>query len=194
MYVLLSGYLPFQSDSNQKIIDKIMKANYHFNHVEFNKVSKEGKDLLSKLLKADPDRRLTANQALSHMWFKKLRQIKQGSEEDKLDPSILTSLRDFKGVSTLKKAALNVLIKMAHDSKDIEALRIAFEHIDTNQTGFITLNELKEALMKNNLQHDPEELKRIIMEVDYHGNNKINYSEFLAATVSINRILTNERL
>lgn len=59
---------------------------------------------------------------------------------------------------------------MAHDSKDIEVLRIAFEHIDTNQTGFITLEGLKEALMKNNLQHDPEELKRIIKEVDYHGN------------------------
>ena len=30
--------------------------------------------------------------------------------------------------------------------------------------------------------------------VDYHGNGKINYSEFLAATVSPRTVLTEEKL
>jgi hypothetical protein len=48
-----------------------------------------------------------------------------GSEEDRLDPSILHSLKDYKGVSKLKKAAMNVLVKML-DTKEIEQLRQAF--------------------------------------------------------------------
>lgn len=37
-------------------------------------------------------------------------------------------------------------------------------------------------------------MDRIIREVDYLGSKKINYTEFLAATLSISKILTNERL
>jgi len=31
-------------------------------------------------------------------------------------------------------------------------------------------------------------------EVDYAGNNKINYSEFIAATIDVKSVLTDERL
>ena len=31
-------------------------------------------------------------------------------------------------------------------------------------------------------------------QVDYRGNGKINYSEFIAATISVQEVLTNEKL
>lgn len=66
----------------------------------------------------DPNDRLDAEQALKHPWFKKFKAIKQGSEEDKLDPNIVNSLRQYKGESTLKKEAMNILVKML-DTKEI---------------------------------------------------------------------------
>jgi calcium-dependent protein kinase len=54
--------------------------------------------------------------------------------------------------------------------------------------------ELKAALAGASMNFDEQEIDRIINEVDYQRNNKINYSEFLAATLSISKILTNERL
>jgi hypothetical protein len=45
--------------------------------------------------------------------------------EFKLDDDILSSLRNFKGESKLKRAAMNVLVKML-DNKEIESLRIIF--------------------------------------------------------------------
>ena len=39
-----------------------------------------------------------------------------------------------------------------------------------------------------------QEMKKIIKELDYCGNQKINYSEFLAATISVQKILTHDRL
>ena len=38
------------------------------------------------------------------------------------------------------------------------------------------------------------EIKEIIAQMDYHGNQKINYSEFLAATMDVRNFLTDSRL
>ena len=35
MYVLLSGYLPFQGESRKEVFGKIAQGKYHFNHKEF---------------------------------------------------------------------------------------------------------------------------------------------------------------
>ena len=59
MYVLLSGYLPFQGENRNIVFNKIQKGQYHFNHKEFIKVSEEGKNLIRKMLVVDPDQRVT---------------------------------------------------------------------------------------------------------------------------------------
>jgi calcium-dependent protein kinase len=126
MYVLLCGYLPFQGENRNVVFNKIQSAKFHFNHKEFNRVSEEGKDLIRKMLVVDPSKRITPLQALKDPWFSKHKNIEAGCEEDRLDQEVVTSLRQFKGVSTLKKVALNILVKMAPDSKDIEHLRAVF--------------------------------------------------------------------
>ena len=50
----------------------------------------------------------------------------------------MKKLREFKGSSTLKKAALNVLVKMLNP-KEIEGLRVQFQKIDTDNSGFIEI-------------------------------------------------------
>jgi hypothetical protein len=66
---------------------------------------------------------------LKDPWFSKFKDFDKGSKEDLLDPNILKNLRDYRGVSALKKAALNILVKMA-DYKDIQKLREIFMRID----------------------------------------------------------------
>lgn len=88
---------------------------------------------------------------------------------------------------------MNILIKMA-DNKDLEYLRGSFMKIDKDNTGFIHMKELRDALHEANIKVEDSELEKIINEIDYHGNKKINYSEFLAATVSVKKILTDEKL
>lgn len=68
--------------------------------------------------------------ALKDPWFAKFKHMERGCEEDKLDPDIFTKLRQFRGVSKLKKIALNILVKMIADSKDMEQLREMFTKID----------------------------------------------------------------
>lgn len=99
------------------------------------------------MLVVAPSERITAEQALNHEWFKKYCSPRSRvvSTEDKLDPNILERLRHYRGVSTLKKAAMNLLVKMV-DYKEIEHLREMFMRMDKDQTGDITATELREAL------------------------------------------------
>jgi Ca2+-binding EF-hand superfamily protein len=97
-------------------------------------------------------------------------------------------------VSTLKKVALNILVKMVSNSNDVERLRAMFQNIDKDSSGYISAEELKEALTEAKVKYLDHELDSIISEIDYHGNKRINYTEFLAATISVKKILTNERL
>jgi serine/threonine protein kinase len=60
LYLILSGYLPFQGENRNHIYQRIMGAKYHFDHKEFEAVSEEGKDLIRKMLVVAPKDRITA--------------------------------------------------------------------------------------------------------------------------------------
>jgi len=105
----------------------------------------------------------------------------------------VNNLKAYRGVSPLKKAAMNILVKMA-DNQGIENLREVFHSVDTNGTGHITVVELKQAMIEAKIPFDEKEIDKIMDEIDSHRAGHINYSEFLAATVSVRNILSEERL
>ena len=48
--------------------------------------------------------------------------------------------------------------------------------------------------MESDVSINPEEIQAIIKELDFAENKRINYSEFIAATINVNEFLTEERL
>ena len=65
--------------------------------------------------------------------------------------------------------------------------------MDKDKTGEINANELKQAIKAANMELSSSEIDRIISEVDYYGNHKINYSEFLAATLDVRSFLNEDK-
>jgi calcium-dependent protein kinase len=112
---------------------------------------------------------------------------------DCLDHGLLSNLKEFEGHSVLKKAALNVFVKML-TPKQIMKLKKQFEKIDTDHTGYINSQELYRAMTACNMEIPAQEIDTIITEVDYQGNKKINYSEFIAATIQTKEILNDSKL
>jgi len=51
LYILLSALPPFDGDNDRQILDSVKKMKYEFCTPEFNNVSNEAKDLISKILK-----------------------------------------------------------------------------------------------------------------------------------------------
>ena len=88
---------------------------------------------------------------------------------------------------------MNMLVKMADQNK-IEGLRQQFQAIDKDQTGLINAEELKNAIKQSNIDIPEAKINEIIDEVDYFGNKKINYTEFLVATLDVKAFLDDAKL
>ena len=54
LYVILSGCSPFSADEEDEILKLVAAAQYVFHEGEFASVSANAKDMIAKLLVADP--------------------------------------------------------------------------------------------------------------------------------------------
>ena len=63
-----------------------------------------------------------------------------------ISDEVVSRLKSFKGVSTFKKAAMNLLVKTATE-EEVQDLRAQFQAIDTDGTGMIKASELHDILM-----------------------------------------------
>ncbi|XP_010275777.1 PREDICTED: CBL-interacting serine/threonine-protein kinase 25-like [Nelumbo nucifera] len=67
LYVLLAGFLPFRDENIMKMYGKVFRAEYEFPAW----FSYEAKRLISRLLVADPNKRITIPEIMQLPWFKK---------------------------------------------------------------------------------------------------------------------------
>ena len=102
------------------------------------------------MLVYDPSERITAAVALDHKWFKDTLQLNSASEEPKIDQNVIMSLKHYKGLSKLKKAALNILVKTL-DLKEVDHLKQEFYKLDKDKSGLISADELTEAMKNLNM-------------------------------------------
>ena len=110
LYTLVSGYFPFYEKSTKAVFEKIKLCEWEFKGRAFEKITDECKDLISQLILHDPKKRITGQQAINHPWFKVIGQ--KTEEQIDVDPEVMARIIEFKGQSTLKKAAMNMLVQM----------------------------------------------------------------------------------
>lgn len=55
LYILLCGFPPFYGDTDAEVLAQVKAGAYSFAGPEWRRVSDEGKDLIRKLLKINPD-------------------------------------------------------------------------------------------------------------------------------------------
>lgn len=68
LYTLLCGFPPFYDESIQALSEKVSQGNYAFLSPWWDDISYEAKDLVSKLLCVDANKRLTITQFFDHPW------------------------------------------------------------------------------------------------------------------------------
>lgn len=69
-YFLLCGYTPFDRDSNLEEMQAILAADYSFTPLEYWRgVSQEARNFINCCLTIDPQKRMTAHEALQHAWI-----------------------------------------------------------------------------------------------------------------------------
>ncbi|KAL2936384.1 Calcium-dependent protein kinase 17 [Bienertia sinuspersici] len=187
LYILLCGVPPFWAETEHGIFNAILRAHIDFTTDPWPSISPQAKDLVRRMLNADPKQRLTAYQVLN----------------TPLDNAVLDRLKQFRAMNKFKKVALRVIAGCLSE-EEIMGLKEMFKSMDTDNSGTITLEELKQGMQKQGTKlseyevkqyitmeeleqalqefgmHDGRDIKEIVSEVDSDNDGRINYDEFVA--------------
>ncbi|XP_062146042.1 calcium-dependent protein kinase 1-like [Alnus glutinosa] len=189
LYILLSGVPPFWGENEQGIFDAVLRGHIDFTSDPWPSISSSAKDLVKRMLRADPKERLSAAQVLSHPWMRE-----DGDASDKpLDIAVLTRIKQFRAMNKLKKVALKVIAENLSE-EEIMGMKEMFKSMDTDNSGTITFEELKAGLPKLGTKLSESEVKQLMEAADVDGNGTIDYIEFISATMHINRVDREDHL
>ena len=86
-YMLLSGTPPFKGRRDREVLQAVRRGKYTLSGPKWDTVSEEAKDFIRHLLVYNPSKRITAEQALKHVWLQKARHAADGASEP-LDPEV----------------------------------------------------------------------------------------------------------
>lgn len=191
MYVLLTGYYPFEARNTLELGKEILYTSPNFTAGPWKNISQPAKDLVAGLLMKDPYKRITAKKALAHPWIKKtIKMIRM--EHDKAE-NILEQIRHFSIEKKLRKVALSVLITHISD-EDMKELRNAFKYFDKHNTGEITIADLRLVFKEQSLKIKKKELNEIMKSIHLDNSHTISFSEFLFIMLDATTYLTREML
>ncbi|CAM8949647.1 unnamed protein product [Rhodiola kirilowii] len=189
LYILLCGVPPFWAESEHGIFNAILRGHVDFTSDPWPSISPQAKDLVKKMLNSDPSQRLTAFEVLNHPWIKE-----DGEAPDTpLDNAVLDRLKQFRAMNKFKKVALRVIAGCLSE-EEIMGLKTMFKGMDTDNSGTITMEELKQGLAKQGTKLSEYEVKQLMEAADADGNGTIDYEEFIAATMHMNRMDREEHL
>jgi calcium-dependent protein kinase len=118
LFVLLCGYPPFDGDSNKDIFRAIIKSKLEFDEDEWGNISKEAKDLISKMLHKDPEKRIKISDALQHDWFKKWKSDDVDTHE--FHNEYLNRLRNYRAPNKLQYEVLSFLTRNLDTSERLK--------------------------------------------------------------------------
>ncbi|KAL6962017.1 Calcium-dependent protein kinase 12 [Sarracenia purpurea var. burkii] len=189
LYILLSGVPPFWAETDSGIFRQILKGKIDFESDPWPHISESAKDLIQKMLCRDPRKRISAHEVLCHPWI-----VDDRVAPDKpLDSAVLSRLKQFSAMNKLKKMALRVIAERLSE-EEIGGLKQLFKMIDTDNSGTITFEELKEGLKRVGSELMESEIKALMKAADIDNNGTIDYGEFIAATLHLNKIEREENL
>ncbi|XP_062219933.1 calcium-dependent protein kinase 5-like [Phragmites australis] len=189
LYILLSGVPPFWAETQQGIFDAVLKGVIDFDSDPWPVISDSAKDLIRRMLNPRPAERLTAHEVLCHPWI-----CDHGVAPDRpLDPAVLSRIKQFSAMNKLKKMALRVIAESLSE-EEIAGLKEMFTTMDTDNSGAITYDELKEGLRKYGSTLKDTEIRDLMEAADVDNSGTIDYIEFIAATLHLNKLEREEHL
>ena len=182
LYYSLCGYPPFVGANDSQLIQSIFESKLTFPNEDWKNISESAKDLIKKMLSSEK-KRISAKEIMNHKWIKtKLRK--------KLEKKItfdFDKLNDYKQFNFLKKL---ILLYLASRLKSEESGPIGeiFRKINECKTGMIDFNDFKSFIINNQDNEiiggeTDEEIRKKFLEIDVDRNNKIDFTEFIAANM-----------
>jgi len=194
LYILLAGYPPFTGNTDKEVYNLITSLKYDFDKDHWKNVSKYAKDLIKNML-IPAKHRYSAKQVLSCKWLEV--KLKDNLEENLNSVFDYRKVNKYKSFNKLKKAILTFIASRLSNEESTQ-IRNIFLNIDENKNGFISFEDFRKYVINeydiDDLFENEQELKNGFDGVDLDHNNRIDYTEFLAANLDEKTFLKNEKL
>jgi calcium-dependent protein kinase len=182
LYILLSAQLPFSLEQYDRILKNNEVVELPFTGEIWESTSKDAKKLVSRMIVADPNKRITIEELIDHKWLEIIRYESTLSETMTISEDALQSLTELTDMSILKHTALRCLVNFIPTRK-LKDLYEEFSRLDEDNDGMLNFKELKKSLQSTNPQVKNREVQRIMKRLDYFENGKIHYTDYLVARV-----------
>ena len=196
LYMTLVGRAPFDGKDDEEIIKKINSVDYNKNEPKLVKHSVEVRDLVSKLLEKDVEKRYSAKEALEHPWFIKYggRALYSNFSEEEIKPFV-NNLLNYYYNSKIQQLVIAFLVhNLPNTASSILILKL-FRNFNKSGNCKLSKEELINGLY---LYKSREEVDKIIdnlfILLDGDNDGFIEFEEFLRACISKKQILTNTYL
>ena len=197
MYIMLVGAPPFNGEEEDDILRSVTSGKYDTTCTAYTSLSDNAKNLMTRLLTYNPAQRITAEEALSHPWFKTTEFAniyRVNTINPDLARNMMTNLEYYKSDNIIKCAVLAYLVHQNTNSKECINASYLFNEIDLNKDGKLEKNELESALLKY-FNLTPEQASKkantIFINIDTDNNGFIESEEFIRACINPN-IFTSE--
>ena len=200
LYGLFKGSYPFTGKNNKELFENILSGHYDIRGSPFDTVNNDTKDLIQKLLKVDPASRISAQKALDHPWFKRLKIKEKYFDVDfEMVQTLLNHVLSYSPTNSLQKPVIAYLIHNHGDrSTEIKHANNLFAKIDINNNGTLDRREFIinciNFYRKYGQQVDDKFLGTIFDKIDYDHSKQIGYREFVCAAVDKNVFIKDDFL
>ncbi|CAN1303596.1 Calcium-dependent protein kinase 13 [Linum perenne] len=101
-------------------------------------------------------------------------------------------LKQFSMMNRFKRKALRVIADFL-SGEEVEDIKEMFKKMDTDKDGIISIEELKAGLRKQSKLAESE-VQMLIEAVDTNGKGTLDYSEFIAVSLHLQRMANDEHL
>ncbi|XP_020253194.1 calcium-dependent protein kinase 28-like [Asparagus officinalis] len=190
LYVLLCREYPFSADDELATAKQIKDGHLDLESGHWLSISDNAKDLIRNMLNVDPEKRFTPHQVLCHEWIV---DATGDAPKKPLESAVLSRLKGFSSMNKLKKMALRVIVEWMSE-EELAGLKKFFKMFDTDNSGTITYDKLKQGLRKLGSDLIDSEIQALMDAADLDNNGTIDCNEFLAATLHLNKLDKEENL
>ncbi|KAK1355682.1 Calcium-dependent protein kinase 13 [Heracleum sosnowskyi] len=189
LYILLCGVPPFWAESEQGVAQAIIRGQIDFKREPWPSISETAKSLVRQMLEPDPKIRLTAKQVLEHPWIVNAKK----ASNVPLGDVVKSRLKQFSLMNRFKRKALRVIAEFL-SNEEVGDIKELFNKIDTDNDGIVSVEELKAGLQKFGSQLAEADVQLLIEAVDINGKGTLDYGEFIAVSLHLQRMANDEHL